>query len=107
MVSYAAPAPLQYAAPERHAAPTMTVTGIELNDIAFKMYSSDLDRLCRARVIRSFSPTRKTGELHTCISGDSDGNEHGRDDIPDVLQEPMLATEQLCSTVHPYIWSNK
>ena len=77
--NYAAPTPLQYTAPARHAAPTM-------NEMAFEMYSSDLDRLCRARVIQSFSPIRKAGELHTTL-GDCDGDEHGWD-FPDVLQQP-------------------
>ena len=62
-VSYAAPAQLEYAAPVRHAAPTITETGIDLHWMACQMYSQRTSgRLCHDRAVWSTSPIKKTSE---------------------------------------------
>ena len=98
-VSYAAAAPLQYAAPVRHAAPTMTVTRIDLNEMGFHMYSSDL-RLAMPRPRSTeHQSTRRTSEYapalkHTMIVTGVNMNRDG------------IQMSILCSTMLPYSWNN-
>ena len=94
-MSYAAPAPLQYVALVRHAAPMIAVTGIVLNKMAFQSTPATSGRLCRARAARSTSPQGGPVSYAPALE-----NMMGVNMNRDGIQMSIL-----CSTMSLYNWS--
>ena len=108
-VSFAAPAPLQYAAPVRHAAPTITETGIDLHQTASQMYSQR-PQAGYAAPAQYGAPIQYGGPVIYVPALRSTMTVTKMNMIWTALRmsynSPMLATELQCSPMLPYNWNN-
>ena len=108
-VSFAAPAPLQYAAPVRHAAPTITETGIDLHQTASQMYSQR-PQAGYAAPAQYGAPIQYGGPVVYVPALRSTMTVTEMNMIWTALRmsysSPTLATELPCSTMLPYNWNN-
>ena len=92
-VSYAAPSPVQCAAPVHHAAPTMTVTGIDLNrdgipDVLQQPKVGYAAPMQYGAPVQHGGPVSHAAALQNTMT--VTGVDMNRDGIPDVLQLPHV-----------------